>query len=368
MARGYIRKRGVGSWQLVYDVPRGADGKRRQRFETVRGTKRQAEARLTEALDALRRDRYVPPSSITVAGFLGRFLVDYAEVNCRPRTVQGYRDIVRLHLAPGLGRLRLSRLTAQDVQGYYREKLGQGLSVQTVRHHHELLHRALEVAVTWELLDRNPSDRVRLPAAPRYPARALTSAEARWLLEVVRSTPYHLPVHLALYTGLRRSEILGLSWRDVHIGERLLRVERTMLYLRGQGYIWSEPKSQRSRRIVAVPGVTASLLREHWERMEPRSDAQVCAYPSGAHMTPDGLSRAFGRLVRRHGFEGVRFHDLRHTHASLLLGEGTPMHVVQSRMGHHSIQTTVDIYGHVPGEADVAAGRTFEQVVRRLGE
>ena len=213
MARGYIRKRGASSWQIVYDVPRAADGERRQRYETVHGNKRQAEARLTQALDAISRDRYQAPTTITLGDFLVQFLRDYAEINCRPRTVQGYRDIVRGYLAPALGHVRLSRLTTHDIQQCYANELRRGLSPQTVRHHHRLLHRALEIAVMWELLDRNPARRISLPAVGPSPARALSPDEVRALLDAAQPTPYYLPVHLALYTGLRRSEVLGSAGR-----------------------------------------------------------------------------------------------------------------------------------------------------------
>lgn len=361
--RGYIRKRGVNAWQLVYDAPRGADGKRRQRYETVNGNKRQAEARLAQVLQEVNTGRHRDPTKLTLGEYLDLFLRDYAEVNCRPRTVQGYRDIVRGYLAPALGHVRLSRLTAHEIQQLYAGELRRGLSPLTVRHHHRLLHRALEIAVTWELLDRNPARRITLPSVGKSPARALTAEEVRVLLNAVRSTPYYLPVHLALYTGLRRSEVLGLRWEDVDIEGRALRVERTMIYLKGQGQTWSEPKTRGSRRLVALPEAAASLLRDRWERTEPMPEHQVCALDDGRLMKPDTLTGAFIRLARGCGLEGVRFHDLRHTHATLLLGTGTPMHVVQSRLGHQSITTTVDIYGHVLAEADVAAGEAFGRAV-----
>ena len=369
--RGSIRKRGTRSWQLVYDLQRGADGKRRQRYETVQGTKREAQARLTQILDSLRRGRYVAPTRLTIAGFLDQFLSDYVETNCRPRTAQGYRDIIRVHLKPALGHLPLAELSPQTVQRYYAAQLRAGLSAQTVKHHHALLHRVLGLAVAWELLERNPTDRATPPAAGPSPARTLVPEEVRALLETAQPTDYHLPIHLALYAGLRRGEVLGLYWEDVDFDAQVLTIRQTMLHVTGQGYQWGEPKSHGSRRTVAIPGVTTLLLRNHHEHPQaehlgrdvPAHAGQVCAFPDGRLMKPDGLTHAFHRIASRAGLEAVRFHDLRHTHASLLLGTGTPMHVVQSRLGHQSIQTTVDIYGHVLAEADVAAGAAFERVV-----
>ena len=134
MARGYICKRGERSWQLVYDIPRGANGKRQQRYETVNGNKRQAEAQLTQALESVRQDRYFEPSRLTLAEFLDQFLTDYVEPNCRPSTVRGYRDIIRVHLKPVLGHALLSRLSARDIQHYYAEKLRDSNPRRVVEH------------------------------------------------------------------------------------------------------------------------------------------------------------------------------------------------------------------------------------------
>lgn len=210
-----------------------------------------------------------------------------------------------------------------------------------------------------------------LPTPEPPPSRTLAPEEVRRLLASAQPTDYHLPIHLALYTGLRRGEILGLQWEDINFEAGTLTVERTLVYTPGRGHFLGEPKSRGSRRTVAIPQVTTLVLRgrrerfqaEHADRAVASPPDQVCALPDGRWMKPDALSRAFQRLARQCGIEGARFHDLRHTHASLLLGAGTPMHVVQSRMGHQSITTTVDIYGHVLADADVAAGAAFERVI-----
>ena len=370
MATGYIRKRGNRSWQLTYDAPRAADGKRRQRYETVRGTKSEAQARLNEILHALNKGDYREKSTLTVAEYLELWLREYVRPNLRPRTAEGYETIVRKHVQPALGHIRLTDLSPRRIQSYY-VALTDRLSAQTIKHHHTLLHRAFEIAITWELLDRNPTQRVRTPKPEPSPARTLSAEEVRRMLRAVQQTDYHMPIHLALYAGLRRGEILGLRWQDVDWEANTLNIRQTLSHVRGQGYIWGEPKSEGSRRTIAVPAATMLLLRAHRERMEaehvtrgiPAMPEQVCALPDGRLMKPDALSRACRRVARQCDIQGMRLHDLRHTHASLLLSEGTPMHIVQSRLGHQSITTTVDIYGHVPQDADIAAGVAFARVV-----
>lgn len=351
MATGYIRKR-------------------RQRYETVRGTKREAQARLNEILHALNKGDYREKSTLTVAEYLELWLREYVRPNLRPRTAEGYETIVRKHVQPALGHIRLTDLSPRRIQSYY-VALTDRLSAQTIKHHHTLLHRAFEIAITWELLDRNPTQRVRTPKPEPSPARTLSAEEVRRMLRAVQQTDYHMPIRLALYAGLRRGEILGLRWQNVDWEANTLNIRQTLSHVRGQGYIWGEPKSEGSRRTIAVPPATILLLRAHRERMEaehvtrgiPAMPEQVCALPDGRLMKPDALSRACRMIARQSDIQGMRLYALRHTHASLLLSEGTPMHIVQSRLGHQSITTTVDIYGHVPQDADIAAGVAFARVV-----
>ena len=208
------------------------------------------------------------------------------------------------------------------------------------------------------MLPRNIMERVTPPRRQRPELRFLDAAEAQRLLAAAEGTDYHLPIHLALYTGLRRSELLGLRWSDLDLDARTLTVARTMISLRGDPTHISEPKSRGSRRVVAYAGETETLLRP---RREMPLD-QVCARADGTVLQPDRLSHGYRKIADGCGI-AVRFHDLRHTHASLLLAAGVPVHVVQARLGHASIQTTVDIYGHVLPASDVEAGAILESTL-----
>ncbi len=379
MARGSIRKRGTNRWQLTYDVPPGPDGKRQQRYETVHGTKKQADARLTEIQHELSRGAHFDPTTMTVSEYLDVWKRDYADVSVRPRTLEGYHGIIETHLKPAFGSVKLADLGAHQVQAYYATRIRSGLSAQTVLHIHRLLSQTLKQAVRWQMLHRNVLEDISPPPRRRPEMRVLTPDEADALLRAAEHTEYHIPIHLALFTGMRRSEVLGLMWRDVDITARRLTVSRTMINLIGDSTHMNRPKSRRSARSLSFSEETTTLLSSHRQSQIAQYRAlgsdingvilpntQLCARADGSIIRPNVLSRAFKRIAARVGTKGVRFHDLRHTHATFLLLAGVPIHVVQARLGHESIQTTVDTYGHLLPTSGAAAGEDLKNFVGRM--
>ena len=355
--RGHLRKRGERSWAIVVDVGNHPEtGKRLQKWVSVKGTKRDAERRLAEVLKALVDGTYVEPSAITVADYLDLWLRDYVAIAVRLNTAEFYRGVAR-RLKDGLGRVRLADLKPQHVQRYYADLLDRGLSTQTCRHHHRVLSQAIGQAVKWDMLSQNVMRRVTPPRLVKPTMRALDATEVRRLLDAANGTDYYLPIHLAVYTGLRRSEILGLRWSSVDLAARTLTVNRTMVNLTGDPAHIDEPKSRRSRRVVAFGRATEAALRPR--RSLPH--LQVCARANGNDLHPGVLTHQFKTIAAACGLHDVRLHDLRHTHASHLLMSGVPVHVVQARLGHASIQTTVHTYGHVLPASDAEAGDALDR-------
>ena len=231
--RGHLRKRGERSWAVVVDI--GYDprlGKRRQRWISVKGTKRDAERRLAEIIHDLNAGTYTEPTGLTLADYLDQWMDDYVATSVRPRTAEVYGSTVR-GLQKAFGGIGIASLRPQHVQRYYAGLLESGLSAQTVLHYHRLLFQALRQAVKWDLLDRNIMERVTPPRRLKPELRFLDAAGAQRLLTAAEGTDYHLPIHLAIYTGLRRSEILGLRWSDIDLGAQTLTVSRAMVELRG---------------------------------------------------------------------------------------------------------------------------------------
>jgi len=391
--RGHIVKRYKNSYTIVLNL--GIDpttGKRKQQWVSVKGTKKGAEKKLSELLNQLDNGIYMKPGKTTLGEFLERWLKDYVWLNLAPRTAEGYESIIRSQLIPGLGNTRLTQLKPEHLQRYYSEKLSGGrcdgkgpLSQTTVSHHHTCLHRALKMAFEWGLINRNPADAVTPPRPQRSEMQTMNEDEVRVFLEAARSTPYYALFYLALFSGLRRSELLALRWCDVDLVIGEVSVNRSLHRLHDGSIVIQQPKTPKARRPVALPPSATLVLREHKEKQaleysmlgtSLKDDGLVFSQPNGRPLLPDTVSHAWTKIVKRAGLKHFRFHDGRHTHASLLLKQNVHPKVVQERLGHATISTTLDLYSHVaPGLQEAAAVRfdealaptTKKEFIEKLG-
>lgn len=368
--RGHIRKRGKTSWAIVLDLGRDATGKRRQKWHAVKGTRRDAESEMTRLLNELRTGEYIEPSKVSVSEYLDRWLRDYAKPRVSPKTYERYSQIVTREIKPELGQHALAKLRPLHIQAFYAKALAEGrkngkggLSPQTVLHFHRLLHKALDQAVKWQMLPRNPASAVEPPRPQREQMRALDETETAKLLRLVFGTQLYMPALLAVTGGLRRGEILALRWQDMDLETGRAVIVRS-LEQTANGLRVKSPKTERGRRTVVFPGYTLDALKTHRKQQAERRLALgpayedrglICARDDGDFWRPDTLSTAFAALVRRSGMTHFRFHDLRHTHATQLLRQGVHPKIVSERLGHSNISITLDTYSHVlPGMQDDA--------------
>jgi len=354
-----IVKRAKNSYSVVIELGRDpVTGKRRQLWRSVRGSKKDAQALEAQLLH--QRDTGIDqPGKIAVGEFLERWLEDYAKPNTAPRTYERYRQLVRLHLIPALGALPLGKLRPAHIQAAYARVLA-ARSPQTVLHCHRVLKEALGHAVKWQLLARNPADAVDPPRPARYEIPAIGPDALRRLL--AQDSPYAALIHLAASTGLRQGELLGLRWQDVDLERGVVHVRQSLQRVNGS-LTFRTPKTHHSRRAVALgPSVVETLRRHRLQRLQEHLSlghdlGLVFATPLGTPIDPSNFRRAWQRIVRSANVGHVRFHDLRHAHASLLLAQGVHPKIVSERLGHSSIGITLDTYSHVlPGlQAQVAA-------------
>ncbi len=353
---GYIERRGKGSWRVVVELaPDPLTGRRRRRKVTVRGTKRDAERALAEAVSLRDHGIDIEPRRLTVAEYLDRWLRDYAEPNVAPSTLKRYQGICRV-IAESLGGLRLQALRPAHIQAVYSHLRARRLAARTILHHHRVLKEALGHAVGWQLLERNPADAV---SAPRVERREMQSLDADGVERLVGSCGddnLRRLVFTAVSTGMRIGELLGLRWDDLDLEARTATVRRTAQYLGSGGVVLRPPKTSRSRRTISLSPSTVVVLREHRvAQTEQRlllgpayeDHGVVFAAPDGRLLAPYAASARFRTVARRLGFTGLRFHDLRHTSATLALQAGVPAKLVSDRLGHASVAFTLDTYAHV---------------------
>lgn len=348
--RGHIKQRSKGSWTIVMDLGRDpTTGKRKQQWVTVRGTKKEAEKKLAELQHDLDTGGYTKPDKVRVASFLDEWLRDYVWPLLSAETAQAYDTMVRKHVVPDLGKIALQKLNPAHLQSYYTKKLTSGrrdgkggLSPRTVRHHHGLIHGALESAVKMQLVPRNVADSVDAPKFRSKEMRTFKQQDMMAFLESVKETEYYPIFYVALFTALRRSELLALRWSDLDLDLGFITMNRSIHHLEDLSFVFQEPKTPKSRRQVPLSPSTSIVLRRHRETQRAArlmidhpvgdSDLVFCKW-DGKPLLPHSVSQAWRRLVRKAGFHGIRLHDARHTHATLMLEQGVNWKINSERPG-----------------------------------
>jgi integrase len=377
--RGHVRRRGK-TWSIVVDIGRDENGKRQQRWHSGFRTEKEAEAKLPEILFQLQRGSYVEPTKKTVAVFMREWLQS-ARSNTRPSTWTTYQMLSEKHVIPALGSWQLQKLTAAKLDAFYGELLSSGrrsgkggLSPRTVGHVHGVIRLALSQAVRWQLLIRNVADDANPPRKKQSTMKTWSPEEVRTFLSHVRDDRSHAAYVLALTTGLRRGEILGLAWRDIDLDAGWLNVRQTVVSVNFKVQI-STPKTAAGRRSVGLDRGTVMELRSHRlrqlkERVDlgldnVKPDDYVFSTPAGHALHPGLFTDAFDRRVKAAKLPHIRFHDLRHTSATLALAAGVHPKVVQERLGHASISITLDLYSHsVPSLQEEAASKVASLILR----
>jgi integrase len=369
------------TWSFVVDVGVDADGKRKQARR--RGFKTKKEA--TNALNALRSDVqkhvYVTPAKQRVGEYLDEWLSSVAG-DLQASTLSSYKRVLRVHVRPRIGGKQLQHLDASALKKMYAE-LGETLSQRSVRYAHAILHHALKDAVEWGRITRNPADVARPPKAKESRARLMTTwdaAEVRrfFALGDVGSYPDRVAWWVAVNTGLRRGELLGLRWRDIDLEAGQFQVVQTVTAIDHKIVIGPGTKTGRGRS-VSIDATTVAELRAHRVRQAQQQlmlgrrvndSSLVFARPDGAPLDPDRFSERFIRMVERHpDLPRLRLHDydLRHTHATMLLKAGVPLPVVSKRLGHASLAMTADVYMHVNAEMQSDAAERGAALIANAG-
>ena len=366
--KGHIRERAPGHWAIILDMRDPANRKRRRKWHSFAGTKRQAQIECARLISEMQRGTYLEPNKTTVAQFLDRWLAD-VKSRVSPKTYERYEQICHKNIAPLLGAVPLARLRPEHISEAYAKALATGrrdgtggLSPRTVRQMHAIVKSALGQAVKWDILARNPAAAVRGPKVGRAAMQTYDLEQTAELIEVARGTRVFIPILLAVLVGLRRGEIAALRWRQVDLAAAQLAVVRQ----RADKVRYKEPKSGRARTI-ALSATLVTELRAHWMRQAEEllrfgkrlsDDDFVVTQADGSPLRPHSLGQEWVRFLARHSpLPRIRFHDLRHAHATHLLASGVHPKVASERLGHSKVGITLDLYSHVlPNmQADAAA-------------
>lgn len=371
--KGHIRERSPGKWAIVLDVGEKdpATGKKKRKWHSFTGTKRQAQSECARLISEIKADRYVEPSKQTVSEFFTEWLA-FIKPTVSANTHERYTEICEKNLTALIGDVILSKLKTDRIDAAFTKALTEGRGAsgkpyapRTVHHMRRVLIKALSQAVTWERLSRNPATATTPPKVERTKMLAYDAGQTAALIAAFRDTRMFIPMMLAVMCGLRRGEIAALRWDDAEIGDnrRQLSIRQSAEQTK-DGVRYKAPKSGKART-VALSATMAAELRAHRVRqaeeqlkigLRPDGNSFVVAQVDGSPLQPRSLTHEWTRLLDKTSLPRIRFHDLRHTHATQMLSAGVHPKVASERLGHSTIGITLDLYSHVmPGmQADAA--------------
>jgi integrase len=362
---GSIYKDQDGRWRAVLDLG-WLNGKRHRRYFSG-ATRREVQAQLDQARRLHDQGTLATGPRQTVEQFLQHWFTEVKRPKVEPGTYERQETILRLHLLPALGKRPLAKLTPQEIQGFYSQKLAAGYAPGSVRQMHAVLSNALNTAVRWDLIPRNPASLVDLPKLTKPEAEVLDAEPARRLLRIAVDDRLEALFVLALTTGMRQGELLGLRWQDVDFEAGLLHVRQKLQRVRRQ-VLEGPPKTAAGRRTIELSRLGADALRRH--RVRQAEERLQCGpawgRPDLVFTTTSGQpinactvrNWHFPRLLRRAELPKLTFHRLRHSFATLMLSRGESISVVQQLLGHSSPSITLGVYRHIlPGEQRGAIDR-----------
>jgi integrase len=366
---GTITRRKDGRWEGRYYVPTIYGTKRKVIYGKTRA---EVSDKLTKALSDRTDGIVYDDENMSVGEYLDVWLKGSVYGSVRRSTYNRDTNLVSNHIKPILGGVKLKKLNSAHVQSYYRDRLDAGLSGSTVHKMHDILRRGLAQAVTWHLVARNVADVVKPPRPAPREMIALSADETRRLLEAARGDRLEALYTLAVHTGMRQGEMLALRWQDVDVENAVVSVRRT-LTRRGGKIAFGEPKTKKSRRSIRLTAQAVEALRSHLERQlreieilgdRYKDQGLVFTTDTGAPINPSNLrQRSYAPLLKRAGLPHMRFHDLRHTCATLLLSRGVHPKFVQELLGHATIAITLDTYSHVMPSMGDATARAMEDAL-----
>lgn len=371
--RGHIRKRG-SKYSIVVDI--GTDpktGKRQQKWFSGYKTKKEAELNMAKIINEIEEGMLLLPAEITLRDYLNMW-IDKRRNKLSPSTISGYLSIIRNHLIPELGFVRLKDLKPYLLDDYYEIKL-ETLSGTTVLHHHRLLNKAMVDAMKkYRVISRNPLDGVEAPRAQRYKANVLDKDEIGLLFKALEGHSLELYIKVMLFLGLRRGELLGLKWEDIDYDKKTITINNNLIRGGDDGteVILTTPKTEGSNRTIVLSYNIINIFNKHELIQKELKLKQGLIYKDkdfifcnedGSNINPASFSKRFGEFIKEKNLKSIRLHDLRHTNATMMLLSDVPAKVASERLGHSNVSITLDLYSHVLDEMKEEATSKLDDIL-----
>ncbi len=352
--RGYYRKRG-DKWSFTIDIGKDpVTGKRKQRTKSGFKTKKEAQKACADMIYELENGQYREPNKMTVEAFMTDFIESQVKPNYRPATVENYEKTLRLAVLPTFGQVPLSEITPLHIQDLYKQCTDKGYKPGTIKVFHSCLKKAFTTAYQWGLVKQNPAV-VKNPKLKKGAETVWSVDQCHQFLEGTKDSLYHVIYALAIFTGMRKGEIIGLTHEKVDFENHQISVEQQLTHVRGKAYITHELKSKSSYRVIDVPPQVMALLKDYIHKKRVRfmelgirnEHDLVFVTSKGKLIHPNMVNKKFNSDVEKCGLPKIPFHGLRHSHATMLAELRENVHAISDRLGHSSTTITNEMYIHL---------------------
>lgn len=374
--KGSVVKRG-DTYTYIVDVGKDSiTGKRKQKTKGGFRRKKDAEAALRKILSEIDENKYIEPSNEIFSSFIEHWFTTYYQKRIKPTTIAARRSLLEVHLIKEnpFSHKPLSKITTEDLDAFYSLKIDGEYSTSTIRKMHQLLNQAFQQAVKWKKISANPVAESTPPSVKSEEMKIWSLDEINSFLKHCKNEKHYITFLLAIYTGMRRGEVLGLKWSDIDFDKKIINVQRSLGYIPKKEYILTSVKTKTSRRQIPIP---EKIVKELLLQKEGQNDLQlrlgeayqnldlVICTETGTPQDPRNLIRVFKRLCKSAKVTPIRFHDIRHTHASILISEGVDIVRVAKRLGHANPKITLGIYSHLVPNEDNDVAEIFDEAVQK---